>query len=544
MGMLYTRNAEGALTPAYAVHVMTEGNGEGLSTTVREYNQMNDTVAVYLAAADAAYTDDNGGDSVIYTDNNPGGTIDPCYEDRPAGLTINSQTGTFYLQNEDSGDGWKNEVTADSYVIRNAVPNSVHQYLIKDASGKLLENGRIKPTGTVRMLHFEWDARNSRDLGGWACDGGTVAYGKLFRGAPANNKTYRTKNEAIAKALGIRRQIDFRDTDQTESFFGKSVRYEKFVLNNVEQGYQALFIGDDYENMKKAFRSIFDAVLHDEPLYFNCSLGRDRTGTIAFMILALLGVARRNIEKDYELSSFSSVLEYEDTIKPALRTSLVSLVDYFATFSGTSFRNNVVKWFVEAGFTLDELNAFRSAMIDGEPEPLTEADIEVAEPDQPTPDEPTTYTNLVRTATEAPYGDTILDGVGYRNGAYSGSGGANSYSPGEGYVSTGNIPVTVTHYNFPVVYIKGIDIVSGDGKCRFFFNRPNGTVLSMNMFAEAEFATLTTLGEQYYKLEFVTDSDGKIILTNNNLSPGDISFRLSGKGTGDNLIVTIDEPIE
>lgn len=373
MAVIYAKDLNGNLNLVNTIKLIK--HGEGLNTNITEFNQMNDTVIDYLTAADAAYTTDDGGASIIYTENNTSGTIQPSFEDRPEGLVIDSEAGILYFQNENNGEGWQYNVGNSDFTIYNAIPNSVSQYLIKNSEGKLLKNGRIKPTGKVRMLHFEWDARNSRDLGGWDCDGGTVQYGKLFRGSVVNNDTYQPQNEIIAKRLGIRHQIDFRDDAEasykTASNFGDNVWYRRITLNNY---YKDIIdtAGADYPNTKKVFRAIFDAVLHNEPLYFNCSLGRDRTGTIAFMILALLGVARRDIEKEYELSSFSSLEEYKNQTLPALRTTLASPITYLANnFPGDTLRDNVVNWFAEAGFTNDEINAFRKAMIDGTPEDVT-----------------------------------------------------------------------------------------------------------------------------------------------------------------------------
>jgi protein-tyrosine phosphatase len=346
----------------------------GLSTDIVEFSQMNDKVTAYLAEADEAYTDDNS--STV--------SVMDKYEtyankDRPVGLTIPSQSGNLYLQDESNGTGYKQTVSEGTHIINNTIPDRMAQYLIKKSDGTLASNGRIKPTGKVRMLNFEWDARNSRDLGGWSCDGGTVQYGKLFRGAVVNNDAYKAQNTAIASRLGIRRHIDLRNDSEanyvTSSHFGSNVHYDRITLNlyykNIIDEAQA-----DYPNTKRIFRTIFDAVTYNEPLYYNCSLGRDRTGTITFMLLALLGVRRADIDKDYELSSFSSLNAWNNELIPAHRTSseLTAMVEYLNTFNGETLRDNVIKWFMNAGFKRSELNAFRKAMTNGTYVELTAED--------------------------------------------------------------------------------------------------------------------------------------------------------------------------
>lgn len=543
MGVMYTRTADGTLKPVHTVHVIT---GEGLDTTVTEFNQMNDLVTAYLAAADAAYTDDNGDSVSVIADyeTNQGNA------DRPVGYPLSiTGYGTLYVQNELHGDGWAHQAKGGDVVrgyVLNAIPGEVSQYLVKNYEGnQLLANGRIKPTGKVRMIRFYGLHRNFRDLGGWNCDGGTVKYGKLFRSA-APGYVEEWIDPVIAKNIGIRHQIDLRNeaSHVTASPFGSEIHYHRFPIVGPNYFKHTIKLDSaDLENAKKTLRTIFDAAEHNEGLLYHCSLGRDRTGTITILILALLGVAKRDIDKDYEISSFSG---YDPaTIYGARRNGAgyAEMFDYLDTFNGTSLRNNVVRWFVSAGFTLDELNAFRSAMIDGEPDVLTEDIIEGNTPEEP--DVPAEYEgNLVPTATEAPYGDVILDGCGYRNGYYCSSGGASVYSPDAACVTTGNIPVTVTYSKFPVIYIKGISIDTTNSHHRFYVNNPDGTIYSVNLFNNPSFLTLTELGDMYYKVEFVKNADGQVVLTEKNIAAGDISFRLSGEGTGENLIVTIDQPIE
>lgn len=350
------------------------GSGSGLDTTVKEFNQMNEHLAAYLAAADAAYTDDNGDSVSVMTNYQP--TEENHVYDRPLGYPLTATSGNLFLQNENSGDGWKLSVSDGDIrnAIYNAIPGEVSQYLIKDADGKLLENKRIKPTGKVRMLRFYGYVKNCRDLGGWDCDGGTVKYGKLFRSAVVESvETW--IDPKIAKNIGIRHQVDFRSDAEahyiTESTLGSEVRYHRFPL---ELYYDKCVdtTSTDYPTLKKVFRTIIEAAIHDEGLVYNCSLGRDRTGTVTFMLLALLGVAKADIDKDYELSSFSGLkpLQY------AYRTdsNYRALVSYMPTFGGETLRDNAVWWFIKAGFSLAELNAFRSAMTNGTPEVLTADD--------------------------------------------------------------------------------------------------------------------------------------------------------------------------
>ena len=42
-------------------------------------------------------------------------------------------------------------------------------------------------------------------------------------------------------------------------------------------------------------------------MYFHCQGGCDRTGTLSFLLLGLLGVSESDLAREYELSSFSAI---------------------------------------------------------------------------------------------------------------------------------------------------------------------------------------------------------------------------------------------
>ena len=356
-------------TDTYKVSEMASAIGEisGLDNNVVTFSQMNDKVTAYLADADAQYTDTNG-DTVSVMANHRQTTGD---KDRPVGLEITAQSGTRYLHNETDGNGGKqNNLIGGKSIIYNAIPNKVSQYLVKDSNGNLLDNGRIKPTGKVRMIRFYGNVRNCRDLGGWACDGGTVKYGQLFRSAVIGSMESVDYN--TVKELNIKHEIDLREDDEltyTESQLGSTVHYHHHPLglyyaNAVDPN------GESYESIKGLLHTAFDAVTHGEGVNYHCAIGRDRTGTVTVMLLGLLGVAIKDIDKDFELTSFSQL----DTNAPRTLSEYRGMITYLKSLRGSTLRDGIVKWYLNAGFTIDEINAFRSAMIDGTPTVLKAED--------------------------------------------------------------------------------------------------------------------------------------------------------------------------
>ena len=118
-------------------------------------------------------------------------------------------------------------------------------------------------------------------------------------------------------------------------------------------------------------RTIFDAATHNEPVYFHCSAGADRTGTLACVIEGLLGVSQSDIDKDYELTCFYSGTDTDNHARRRNESEWQGLIAQIGAKSGTTFRDKCVTFAAELGFTAAEINAFRSAMIDGTPETVT-----------------------------------------------------------------------------------------------------------------------------------------------------------------------------
>ncbi len=222
------------------------------------------------------------------------------------------------------------------------------------ATGKA---GTLKPLDYLRYI--QTDAANVRDLGGWACDGGKVKYGLLYRGGylVAADRT------VIVDELGVMHDLDLRGTNEaalTASPLGDDVYY-----TCAEHMAWYTLTADCW---RINLRTVFDAVTHNEPVYFHCSAGADRTGTLACVIEGLLGVSQSDIDKDYELTCFYSGTDTDNHARRRNESEWQGLIAQIGAKSGTTFRDKCVTFAAELGFTAAEINAFRAAMIDGTPE--------------------------------------------------------------------------------------------------------------------------------------------------------------------------------
>ena len=194
-------------------------------------------------------------------------------------------------------------VEANVAEIYNLVPGVKYFYQVLDGGGKVLASASFTPVGPLRMIAGV--AMNMRDLGGWKADGGHIAYGKLYRGAAlSGRRTTERAKDIFKKDLGISVDLDLRGIKESEANVGpvvEGVDYIKFpVEKNLGRG-----TGNTQELYQQAIRAIIGYLGEGRAVYFHCAGGADRTGTLGFLIEALLGVSESDMSKDYELTAFS-----------------------------------------------------------------------------------------------------------------------------------------------------------------------------------------------------------------------------------------------
>lgn len=193
--------------------------------------------------------------------------------------------------------------TSSPVNVYNLIPGEKHYYKVLGSNGAVLKQGCVTPVGQVRMIYGV--AYNFRDLGGWKADGGHIAYGKLYRGPNIDGISRNsTKTKIFLEDLGIGAVMDLRrtktDGSETPSREFTEIDYITLpVLKNLGTG-----TGETSELYQKAIRQIIAWLGEGKPVYFHCAGGADRTGTLAFLIEALLGVSESDMAKEYELTSF------------------------------------------------------------------------------------------------------------------------------------------------------------------------------------------------------------------------------------------------
>ena len=234
----------------------------------------------------------------------------------------------------------------------------------------------------VLERHLDWEGCfNVRDLGGLpAADGRRTRWGAVVR-ADAVDRLTATGWSAL-RAHGVRTVIDLRNDDELAPDVARrpgDVTTLHLPLDGIDDSefwghwkHQAppMYYGPFLARFPRRIADVMGAVASARPggVVIHCVGGRDRTGLVAMLLLALAGVAPDAIAEDHALSTARLATLYARTGEP----DQGAIIEEFLEREGTTARElilttlaslDVPAYLREAGLSEADLATVRDRLL-------------------------------------------------------------------------------------------------------------------------------------------------------------------------------------
>lgn len=220
-----------------------------------------------------------------------------------------------------------------------------------------------------RVLYVE-GTYNVRDVGGYETSfGKTTLQGLIIRGDQLYPTITRNGIKTMEEELGIKLEIDVRIPSQSEWTKSESIIPGAALKYCSLSGYS-----DCFSSSRDGYKQVFQQLAKPEnyPVYIHCTGGADRTGTVCFLLNALLGVDEATLIQDYEFTTFSDwgtrstkSGTYAGYWRPFYQTLTTQ-------YEGDNLMENVESYLLKIGVKQSEIDTIRGIMFGEIPIPSAE----------------------------------------------------------------------------------------------------------------------------------------------------------------------------
>lgn len=236
-----------------------------------------------------------------------------------------------------------------------------YEVILELTSGNMLKSsGSFKTADTPRMLNVE-GLVNVRDFGGRkTVDGQRIKQGLLYRGSEMDGsveEAYAITADGVDTMLNdlkIKTDMDLRTKHNDTGVLPLGQGVERTFYEMV--AYEDCFTMRGENLVRKVFVQLADK--NNYPTYLHCTYGLDRTGTVCYLLGALLGMSEEDLETDYRLSALALGRLTEDAYGE-FKTKL-------ATYEGETLQEKTENYLLSAGVTEEEIAAIRAIFLEKE----------------------------------------------------------------------------------------------------------------------------------------------------------------------------------
>ena len=159
---------------------------------------------------------------------------------------------------------------------------------------------------------------------------------------------------ATITELGIVTEIDLRN-EAVGKVTGSAVEGVSYV--QCPMASNVSYYDNNRESVVKVFELLADE--NNYPIVFHCAIGTDRTGYVAFLINALLGVEREGIYRDYLFSNFGNI-----GAARGLSGVKIDYMDRIMQYGNGTIAENCEAFLLDIGVQQEHIDAVRAILLE------------------------------------------------------------------------------------------------------------------------------------------------------------------------------------
>ncbi len=272
-----------------------------------------------------------------------------------------NQSGTLWIsEQEDLSNAKQYELpkSRQHIEIHNLKVDTDYYYKVLVAGEEYL--GRFHTALATRYIHIP-GLENVRDIGGGTTlDGKKVKQGLLIRGPEMDGLTTVTSFIQEDQGKEIQQEFGFvYDMDLRAANIYVSEYYSK--LGVPQNFYLAPQYGEIFNtHYSAALKRVFQDLAKPEkyPVYMHCTWGRDRTGTVVFLLQAVLNMSEEDMWQEFRRSAYS----YS---KMAISEDMQVIIAGLEPYTGDTLQEKIVTYLTtEIGVTQEEIESIRSILLE------------------------------------------------------------------------------------------------------------------------------------------------------------------------------------
>ncbi len=220
--------------------------------------------------------------------------------------------------------------------------------------------GSFRTAVTPRMLSVDGVA-NLRDIGGWrTVDGKKTRQGLIYRSAEldgAVDSKYMITQDGVSTmltVLGIRTDMDLRaQTDNVNNTHPLGAGVNHIYYNSPM--YSDIFSSNGKESVRKVFSDLGNK--NNYPVLIHCTHGFERTGTICYILEALLGLSEEDLMKEYQLSAM-----YHGELWSL--NQMNEFIGRLKSYDGETIQKKAENYLLSIGVTASEIASIREICLE------------------------------------------------------------------------------------------------------------------------------------------------------------------------------------